>query len=56
MPEQPQSQAAEPFEEPPREEIPGISRGHVAYMESTDAEEAWCIAGMHHVVLHTIGR
>jgi deazaflavin-dependent oxidoreductase (nitroreductase family) len=57
MPEvQPDSQAAEPFEEPPREEIPGISRGHVAYMESTDAEEAWCIAGMHHVVLHTIGR
>ena len=41
MPEQPASQAAEPFEEPPREEIPGISRGHVAYMESTDAEEAW---------------
>ena len=25
-------------------------------MESSDAEEAWCIAGMHHVVLHTIGR
>ena len=25
-------------------------------MESTDAEEAWCIAGMHHVILHTIGR
>ena len=21
-----------------------------------DADEAWCIAGMHHVVLHTIGR
>ena len=57
MPEvQPESQKSEPFEEPPREEIPGISRGHVQYMESTDAEEAWCIAGMHHVVLHTIGR
>ena len=25
-------------------------------MESSDAEEVWCIAGMHHVVLHTIGR
>ena len=57
MPEvQPESQSSEPFEEPPREEIPGISRGHVQYMESSDAEEAWCIAGMHHVVLHTIGR
>jgi hypothetical protein len=57
MPEaQPESQKSEPFEEPPREEIPGISRGHVEYMESSDAEEVWCIAGMHHVVLHTIGR
>ena len=50
MPEQPASQAAEPFEEPPREEIPGISRGHVQYMESSDAEEVWCVAGMHHVI------
>ena len=25
-------------------------------MESSDADEAWCIAGMHHVILHTIGR
>jgi len=56
MPEQPESQAAEAFDEPPREEIPGISRGHVQYMESSDADEAWCIAGMHHVILHTIGR
>ena len=52
----PESQKSEPFEEPPREEIPGISRGHVADMESSDADEVWCIAGMHHVVLHTIGR
>ena len=56
MPEQPESQAAEAFEEPPREEIPGISRGHVQYMESSDADDVWCIAGMHHVILHTIGR
>ena len=56
MAEQPQSQAAEAFDEPPRDEIPGISRGHVQYMESSDADEAWCIAGMHHVILHTIGR
>ena len=56
MLEQPESQAAEPFDEPPREEIPGISRGHVQYMESSDADEVWCIAGMHHVIVHTIGR
>ena len=57
MPEaRPESQKSEPFEEPPREEIPGISRGHVAAMESSDADEVWCIAGMHHVVLRTIGR
>jgi deazaflavin-dependent oxidoreductase (nitroreductase family) len=57
MPEvQPESQTSEPFEEPPREEIPGISRGHVAAMEASDADEVWCLAGMHHVILHTIGR
>ena len=41
---------------PPREEIPGISRQHVAAMESTDSDEAWVIAGMGHVVLRTVGR
>jgi deazaflavin-dependent oxidoreductase (nitroreductase family) len=57
MPEaQPESQTSEPFEEPPREEIPGISRGHVAAMEASDDDAVWCIAGMHHVVLYTIGR
>jgi deazaflavin-dependent oxidoreductase (nitroreductase family) len=56
MSEAPQTQKNEPFEEPPREEIPGISRGHVAYLETTDEESAWFIAGMDHVVLHTIGR
>src|SRR5690606_6459176 len=25
-------------------------------METTDADEVWCLAGMHHVLLHTIGR
>jgi hypothetical protein len=28
----PESQKSEPFDESPREEIPGISRGHVAAM------------------------
>jgi deazaflavin-dependent oxidoreductase (nitroreductase family) len=49
-------QEAEPFVEPPREEIPGISRNHVAFMESTDEDQAWVLAGMHHVVLRTVGR
>lgn len=49
-------QEAEPFVEPPREEIPAISRSHVAFMESTDDDQAWVLAGMHHVVLRTVGR
>ena len=49
-------QEAEPFVEPPRDEIPGISRNHVAFMESTDDDQAWVLAGMHHVILRTVGR
>lgn len=51
-----QSQANDAFVEPSRDEIPGISRQHVAAMESSDADEIWVLAGMHHVVLRTIGR
>ena len=52
-----EGQQNEAFVEPPREEIPGISRQHVAYMESAPDDEAvWVVAGMHHVVLHTLGR
>lgn len=51
-----ESQQAEPFDEPPRSEIPGISRAHVAAMESTDDAAVWTPAGMHHVVLTTRGR
>ena len=43
-------QGAEPFEEPPRSEIPGISRQHVAAMEASDDDAVWVLAGMHHVV------
>jgi deazaflavin-dependent oxidoreductase (nitroreductase family) len=50
------NQANEQFGEPPREEIPGISRQHVMAMEASDADEVWVLAGMHHVVLTTIGR
>ena len=53
MPRQPQPN--EPFEEPPREEIPGISRGRVAAW-SRRTPTRLGLAGMHHVVLHTIGR
>jgi deazaflavin-dependent oxidoreductase (nitroreductase family) len=44
------------WETPSLEEIPVISRGHVAYMESTDDPSAWTQGGMAHVVLRTIGR
>jgi deazaflavin-dependent oxidoreductase (nitroreductase family) len=53
---QPESQENEAFVEPPRSEIPAISRGHVAGMEASDDDAVWVIAGMHHVVLRTIGR
>jgi deazaflavin-dependent oxidoreductase (nitroreductase family) len=51
-----EDQTAEPFVEPPRSEIPGISKQHVAAMESTDDEAVWSPAGMQHVVLTTKGR
>jgi len=52
----PTSQKSEPFVEPSRAEIPGRTREHVAAMESTDADEAWFVAGMHHLILRTVGR
>ena len=51
-----QSQKSEPFVEPSRAEIPARTREHVAAMESTDADEAWFVAGMHHLILRTVGR
>jgi deazaflavin-dependent oxidoreductase (nitroreductase family) len=45
-----------PFEEPPREQIPGISAMHVAAMESMDIDDAWVGAGMKQLILRTIGR
>jgi deazaflavin-dependent oxidoreductase (nitroreductase family) len=50
------AQGHEAFVEPPREEIPGISRAHVGAMEASDADEVWILAGMHHVILRTVGR
>jgi deazaflavin-dependent oxidoreductase (nitroreductase family) len=41
---------------PSRDEIVGISRKHVAMMESSDADDVWIWVGMHHVLLETVGR
>jgi len=51
-----EDQSNEEFVEPSRDEIPGISRQHVAGMETSDAEEVWVLSGMRHVLLRTIGR
>ncbi len=56
MSDVPTDQKNEAFDEPSRDEIPGISRQHTAWLETTDEESAWVIAGMDHVILHTIGR
>lgn len=44
------------WETPSLEEIPVISRGHVQALESTTDDAVWVQAGMHHVVIRTIGR
>jgi deazaflavin-dependent oxidoreductase (nitroreductase family) len=49
-------QRNEPFERPPREQIPVISRAHVAAQEASDDDAVWIAAGMHHVIIATIGR
>ena len=49
-------QRNEPFDRPPREEIPAISRAHVAAQESSDDDVVWVAAGMHHVIIVTTGR
>jgi len=56
MTEEQQHQQNEAFVEPPGDEIPGISRQHVAAMEGSDADEVWVMAGMRHVLLRTVGR
>jgi len=50
-----ESQKNEPYEEPPRDEIPGVSRMHVQAMEA-GIEEAWTGAGMKQLMLRTVGR
>jgi deazaflavin-dependent oxidoreductase (nitroreductase family) len=43
------------WETPSLEEIPVISKGHVQAMESSGDDSVWVQAGMHHVVLRTVG-
>ncbi|MBO0728299.1 MAG: nitroreductase family deazaflavin-dependent oxidoreductase [Acidimicrobiaceae bacterium] len=53
----PESQkVVQEWETPSLADIPLISRGHVQAMESSDDEAVWVQAGMHHVVLRTVGR
>ena len=45
------------FETPPRDQIPGISRGHVAAMEQSDDDAVWIIGGgQHMLLLRVVGR
>ena len=44
------------WETPPLDEIPKLSRAHVEVMEVSDDDAVWQQAGMHHVLLRTIGR
>ena len=51
-----ESQRNEPYDEPPFDQIAGISRMHVQAMESSDADEVWVGAGMKQLILRTVGR
>src|SRR5215211_4797664 len=48
--------AAALVEEPPRDQIPGISAMHVAAMDTMDSDEVWVGAGMNQLILRTVGR
>jgi deazaflavin-dependent oxidoreductase (nitroreductase family) len=44
------------WETPSHAEIVEITKLHVGALEATDDDAVWVQAGMHHVLLHTIGR
>lgn len=44
------------FAEPAREHIPAISRAHVEQLEKSNDDAVWQLVGMHHLILHTVGR
>jgi deazaflavin-dependent oxidoreductase (nitroreductase family) len=53
----PESQKVEQtWETPSLEEIPVLTRAHVEAMEATDDDVVWVQAGMHHVLVRTVGR
>jgi deazaflavin-dependent oxidoreductase (nitroreductase family) len=51
-----EDQRAEVPVTPAREDIPKITREHVAAMEASDDEAVWFMSRMHFVLLRTIGR
>ena len=44
------------WETPSHDEIVTLTAAHVGAMESMDIDEVWQQAGMHHVMLRTVGR
>lgn len=44
------------WETPSLDEIPVITKQHIEALESTTDDAAWVLAGMHHVVITTVGR
>ena len=44
------------WETPSLDEIPKLSKAHVEVMEQSDDDAIWKQAGMHHVLLRTVGR
>jgi deazaflavin-dependent oxidoreductase (nitroreductase family) len=44
------------WETPTHDQIVDITKGHVSALESSTADEVWVQAGMHHVMIRTIGR
>lgn len=49
-------QTYQEFAEPDRVHIPAISRAHVEQLEKSNDDAVWQLVGMHHLVLHTVGR
>jgi deazaflavin-dependent oxidoreductase (nitroreductase family) len=44
------------WDTPTQDEIPNITKMHVQYLEQSDDDAVWVQAGMHHVMIRTIGR
>ncbi|HSA53334.1 MAG TPA: nitroreductase/quinone reductase family protein [Yinghuangia sp.] len=49
-------QGVEAFLELSADEIVAFTKEHVKGMESSDDDEWWLLAGMRHVLIHTVGR